>query len=391
MLELLLNADLYAPEHLGRRHLLIGGGRVLWIGSEQPALDPKLSVSVRDLRGRRVIPGLIDGHAHITGGGGESGYASRVPEVPLSHFTRAGVTCVVGLLGTDDLTRSPAQVVARARALEEEGLSAYAWTGGYHLPLSTITGSAKGDIVHIDKVLGVGELAISDHRSSQPTFDEFVRIASECHVAGLMSGKAGVLHLHVGDGTRGLELIRAALQICELPPRVFHPTHVNRNKPLFAQALDLARSGVTVDVTAYPADEGDVGWSAADALLAAFKSGADPARFTASSDGGGCLPSFDDDGRVTHMAVGSPQSLPTTLRELLLAGIPLERAIEPFTRNWARVLRLARKGKLAVGSDGDLVVLDEDHGIADVLCLGRWHVIAGKLLRMGAFETQPPA
>jgi beta-aspartyl-dipeptidase (metallo-type) len=391
MLELLVNADLYAPEHVGPRSLLVAGSRIAWIGSDRPQLPASLGVNVRDLRGRRVIPGFIDGHAHITGGGGESGYASRVPQVGLSRFTRAGVTTVVGLLGTDDLTRTPGEVVARARALEAEGMSAYSWTGGYHLPLATITGSARGDIVHIDKVLGAGELAISDHRSSQPSFEEFARVASECHVAGLMTDKAGVLHLHVGDGPRGLELIREALRTTEIPPRVFQPTHVNRRKALFAQALAVAQVGVNVDVTAYPvdADHRDDGWSARDALLQAFESGIDASRFTASSDGGGCLPAFDADGRVAHMDVGEPSSLGATLRELLLAGIPLERALAPFTANWARVLRLSRKGRIAAGSDADLVVLDEDHRIADVLCLGRWHVLSGAVQRFGTFEARP--
>ncbi len=389
MLELLLNADLYAPEHLGPKNLLIAGERIVWIGNERPALPHELGVFVRDLRGRRVIPGLIDGHAHLTGGGGESGYASRVPEVGLSRFTGAGVTCAIGLLGTDDLTRTPAEVVARARALEAEGMSAFAWTGGYHLPPATITGSVRGDIVHIDKVLGAGEIAISDHRSSQPTFDELLRVASECHVAGLMTGKAGVLHLHVGDGARGLEFLREALRTTELPARVFQPTHVNRRKALFKEALALAKAGVSVDVTAYPTDEKEAGLSARDALLQAFESGIDPARFTVSSDGGGCLPTFDSDGRVAHMDIGEPASLAATLRELLLAGIPLTRALEPFTSNWAGVLRLPRKGKLAVGCDADLVVLDEDHRIADVLCLGRWHVLAKEQQRFGTFEARP--
>ena len=322
MLELLLNADLHAPESRGRMHLLVAGERIAWIGRAKPELPRELEVRVRDLGGRRTVPGFVDGHAHITGGGGESGYASRVPEVALSTFTRAGVTSVVGLLGTDDLNRTPGEVVARARALEEEGLSAWAWTGGYHLPLATITGSARGDIVHVDKVLGVGELAISDHRSSQPTFEEFARLASECHVAGLMTGKAGVLHLHVGDGPRGLELVRRALSQTEIPARVFQPTHVNRRRALFDEALELAKSGVAIDVTAYPADEDDAGLDAADALLAAFAAGVDVEHLTVSSDGGGCLPTFDVDGRVASMGVGNPATLAATLGRLLRAGVP---------------------------------------------------------------------
>jgi beta-aspartyl-dipeptidase (metallo-type) len=121
MLELLLDADVFAPEPLGRRNLLIGGGKVLWIGEDEPEMPGELGVKLTDLGGERVIPGLIDGHAHITGGGGEAGYASRVPAVHLSRFTLAGVTSVVGTLGTNDCVRATAQLVAQARALCAEG------------------------------------------------------------------------------------------------------------------------------------------------------------------------------------------------------------------------------------------------------------------------------
>ena len=259
---LLLNAEVYGPEPLGRRHLLVGAGKLLWVGEQPPELDDSLLREVRDLEGQRVIPGIIDAHAHITGGGGESGYSSRIPPVPLHRFTRAGVTTVVGLLGADDVTRSTASLLAGARGLCEEGLTAYCHTGGYHVPPVTLTGNVRSDIVHVDRIIGVGEIAISDHRSSQPTLDELLRIASDAHVAGMMTGKAGIVHLHLGDGERGLELVRQALDKSEIPARVFNPTHVNRRRELFDEALALAGRGCTVDVTAYPAREDDQRWSA---------------------------------------------------------------------------------------------------------------------------------
>ena len=257
MLQLLRNAELYDPESRGRQHLLIGGGTVLWIGAEPPALDASLGVTETDLEGRRVIPGLIDGHAHLTGGGGEAGYETRVPPVPLSRYTSAGVTTVIGVLGTDDVTRDTAGLVATARGLEAEGLSAWCHTGGYHYPPVTLTGSVRGDIVHIDRIIGVGEVALSDHRSSQLTLEELLKLAGEAHVGGLMTGKAGIVHLHMGDGERGLGLVRAALAASEIPARVFNPTHVNRRRGLFDEAMALAERGATVDVTAFPVAEGE--------------------------------------------------------------------------------------------------------------------------------------
>ena len=74
--------------------------------------------------------------------------------------------------------------MAAARALVAQGIDAYCHTGGYHLPLTTLTGSVRGAIVNIDRIIGVGEVAISDHRSSQPTLQESLRIAADAHVAG---------------------------------------------------------------------------------------------------------------------------------------------------------------------------------------------------------------
>ena len=384
MLDLLLNADVFAPAHLGRRNLVVGGGTILYIGDARPELGG-LEVQVTDLNGLRVMPGFIDGHAHLTGGGGEAGPHTKVPTVPLSRFTSAGVTTAVGVLGTDDLTRSTSELVTRVRALRSEGLSAYCHTGGYHLPPTTLTGSVKSDIVHIDCVLGVGEVAISDHRSSQPTFEEIARLASEAHVAGLMTGKAGILHLHLGDGPRGLDLVRRCLDETEIPARVFNPTHVNRRKALFTEACDLTKRGCTIDVTAFP-KESDDEWSAGEAVRRYLDLGLSLDKVTVSSDGGGCLPTFDPEGRVASMSVGAASALMDTLRELLRARRPLDAVLPAFTSNVADLLRLPSKGRIAAGLDADLVVLDADAQVHSVMAGGRWHVRDGEQIVRGTFE-----
>ncbi|MBX3174260.1 MAG: beta-aspartyl-peptidase [Gemmatimonadaceae bacterium] len=388
MLRLLLNADLHAPEPRGICHVLVAGGRIAWIGHERPSLDASLGAEVVDLEGLRLVPGLIDPHVHLTGGGGEAGAHTKVPPLPLSQFTRGGVTTVVAVLGTDDATRHPRELVAAVHGLRTEGLSAWSWTAGYHLPPVTITGSVRGDLAMIDCIIGC-KTAISDHRSSQPTRDDLLRLASEVHVGGLMTGKAGILHLHVGDGPRGLEPIRDALAHSELPPRVFHPTHVNRRRALFEEAIAIARSGVAVDLTAFPVAEGEDAWSAEDALQRYLDAGAPPERITISSDGGGCLPTFDADGRVASMDVGSPGALAYTLRRLLDAGVPLARALPAFTSNTATLLRLPRKGQLTADADADLVVLDPNGGIRDVMAMGTWMLRDGQPTQRGTFEPQP--
>jgi beta-aspartyl-dipeptidase (metallo-type) len=386
VIRLLRNAEVYAPEPRGIQDLVVAGERIVWLGTDLPALPAELAVEETDLGGRRLIPGLVDGHAHLTGGGGEAGPHTRVPPPSLGAYTGAAVTTAVGVLGTDDVTRSTAELVATARGLTELGITAFCHTGGYHLPPVTLTGSVRGDIALVHEILGVGEVAVSDHRSSQPTVNDLLRVASEAHVGGLMSGKAGILHLHVGDGPRGLDLIRDALDASELPPRVFNPTHVNRRRGLFEEALDLADRGVTIDVTAFPVAEGDDALGAGEAVVRYWDSGLPLERITVSSDGGGCLPRFDAEGRVSGFGVGRIGALAATLAELLVAGHALEQALPPFTSNPAALLRLERKGRIAVGSDADLVVLDSSGGIDDVMARGRWHVRDKEVVVSGPFD-----
>lgn len=385
-LTLLRNAQLFDPAPRGRCDLLVGGGVLLAIGPSL-GLPAGVEMQVVELHGARVVPGLVDAHVHLTGGGGESGPASRVPRLHLEALTAAGVTTAVGVLGTDGTTRAMADLVATTLGLREEGLSAWCWTGSYELPLRTLTGTVRSDVVFVDPIIGVGELAVSDHRSSQPTFEELLRVASDCHVAGLMSGKAGVLHLHLGDGARGLSLVRRALEETELPARVFHPTHVNRQPRLFDEALALARRGVTIDVTAFPVDEGDPAHTAAEAISRYLASGAPAERLTCSSDGGGCLPTFDATGRLVTMDVGRPSGLLETLRELLGRGVALEAALPCFTSNVAQLLRLPKKGRLTPGADADLLVLDDALGLSAVMARGRFHLVNGQPVVRGTFAA----
>ncbi len=380
---LLQNATLLTPAPIGRGDVLLAGGRIVAIA---PSIaTPPWDVEVVDLHGRIVIPGLVDAHTHLTGGGGEGGPHTKVPPVGLTAFTTAGVTTVVGLLGTDCRTRSIAELLAAARALEALGLTAYAYTGGYEVPPVTLTGSVRGDLVHVDRLVAVGELAVSDHRSSQPTLAELLRVAADAHVAGMLTGKAGLLHLHLGDGPRGLDLVRRALAESELPPRTFHPTHVNRNRRLWEECKALASTGLTFDISAFDAD-GDAP-SGGGALAEWLAAGLDPARVTLSSDGGGCLPAFDADGRLLHMDVGASAALLVAVREAVSRGVPLPVAVSACTSTVATLFRFPRKGRLAVGCDADLVVLDDLH-VRDVLAGGRWMVRDGAVTVRGPFEPR---
>ena len=390
----LRNAELFDPEPRGRRDLLIAGERIAAISERGRGLAPlpaSLPQLELELGGASLVPGLIDAHVHVSGGGGEAGFASRVPPLGSSELSRAGVTSVVGLLGTDGTTRTMRELLARTYALREEGLSAWCWTGNYELPVKTLTGSIRDDIVFVEPILGVGELAIADHRSSQPTARQLMQVAADVHVAGMIANKAGVLHLHMGDGAGGLDLIRAAIEHSPLPPAMFHPTHINRNGELFAEAQELVRStgdrGACVDLTAFPADELGEGLSAAAAIAAWRSAGLPLERLTCSSDGGGCMPHFGPDGHIDHFGVGQSSTLLETIRAGIHEhGVPLAELLLPVTRNVARLLRLRGKGELTPGADADLLVLDEALEIRELFARGRRLIGGGELLVRGPFE-----
>ncbi len=382
MITVIKNADIYAPHHLGLRHVVIAHSKIISIDTKIPELN--LAHEVIDAKGCALIPGFIDGHTHLTGGGGEAGFSTRVPPVPLSKFTRAGVTTAVGLLGTDDITRSTESLVAQVYALREEGFSAYCYTGGYHLPPTTLTGSVERDIVFIEPIIGVGELAISDHRSSQPSLQELLKIASQAHVARLMTGKAGMLHLHLGDGKRGLSLIREALEHAEIPPRTYNPTHINRQKFLFEEACDLAQKGCWVDVTAF--ESGEEGYEPAAALLRYMEQDLPQDKLTISSDGGGCLPDFHADGSLAKMDFADSQSMTNVFYELLDNGQSMEALLPFFTKNVAQLMNLHKKGRIEVGADADILILDPQKRIQHVMAMGQWHVKHKQQLLKGTFE-----
>jgi len=388
MLHRLTNARIFAPEDLGVCELLVAAGKIVALGKKLPEIADDLLSSDTNCGGKFLIPGLIDGHAHITGGGGEAGFKTRVPALNLSQYTRAGVTTVIGLLGTDDTTRSTSALIAQVYALREQGLSAWCYTGGYHIPLTTFSGSVRDDIVHIEPLIGVGELALSDHRSSQPTFDEICRIAGDCHVAGLMTGKAGIVHFHLGDGKRGLALLEQILQTTEIPARVLNPTHCNRQKDLFDQACELTSQGCSIDITTFPASDSKDEYSAAEAFRLYRDRSLDMSKLTISSDGGGCLPQFDAQGELTHLDYGRCSLLSETLKALLDEGFSPAEVAPVFSSNVADLLRLHQKGRIAVGRDADLLLLDAKHNIEAVMARGQWHQKNYKTIKFGGFEAE---
>jgi beta-aspartyl-dipeptidase (metallo-type) len=379
-LRLIRNAELMAPEPLGRGDVLVAHGRVLAVGA---GLDPRgcgADVVVVDAGGHLLCPGLVDSLVHFGGGGGEGGFATRMPPLAAATALAAGVTTMVGALGTDDVTRSHADLLACARALAASGLSAYTLTGSYQVPPVTLTGSVRGDLAFIPEMIGLGEIAIADHRGSQPSAAELARLASDARVGGMLAGKAGTVLVHCGDAPEGLALLREASSRWPVPIAQWHPTHVNRNAALFADGLDFVREGGSIDFTTSSTPDfvaaGEI--PAARALAEALAAGIPVGRVTLSSDGQASLPHFDAQGRLVSLEVAPIASLLAAVRDAVgTHGVPLATALAAATASPAAVWGLGGKGRIAAGMDADLVLLDRDS-----LAL-RWTMAGGRLWHAG--------
>jgi beta-aspartyl-dipeptidase (metallo-type) len=389
MLTLIRNGSVLAPEPLGVRDILLADRTIAALTEPGRLSLGGLDVETIEASGRLVYPGLIDPHVHILGGGGEGGPATRAPEITLEDIVTSGVTTLIGCLGTDSVTRHMTSLLAKARALEAEGVTTYIFSGSYEIPVTTITGSIRSDLVLIDKVIGAGEIALSDHRSSQPTFEEFARLAAECRVGGLLGGKAGVVHCHLGDGPRGLQMIFRLVRETEIPARQVIPTHMNRNRPLLEEGLEFMKLGGCLDFTAgtKPQDENEKDLSAETAVEVCLSRHAPLTQVMISSDGNGSQPVFDAGGRLMFMEVAKEQSLLRTFQSLLKRKVlsPYQAALI-FAANPAEFYKLSRKGGLEEGKDADLIILDEAFDLADVWAMGRRLMAEGKLLAHGTFS-----
>ncbi|TMN21645.1 beta-aspartyl-peptidase [Lentibacillus cibarius] len=383
MITMIKNGEVYAPEPLGKTSILLINEKIAKIGAidEQAVANIGVNYEVIDAAGSVVTPGFIDPHVHLTGGGGEGGFATRTPEIQLSDMIQSGITTVVGLLGTDGTTRHMTSLLAKARGLEEEGMTTFIYTGNYAVPTPTITANVKDDVMLIDKVIGAGEIAISDSRSGQPSLHELAKIVADARVGGMLSGKAGVTHFHTGPGKEYLSPLHQLLENYEIPASQLYATHISRSRELFDDAMALANKGAYVDITAAH-DTGE--W------ITYYKENeGDMRHLTLSSDGNGSLPKFDESGNLAGFGVASTRTLfqqvTTAVKE---HGMALEEILPLVTTNTATALKFSTKGSIQETNDADVLILDKESlSIQHVFAKGRHMMKDKEILVKGTFES----
>jgi beta-aspartyl-dipeptidase (metallo-type) len=341
MFILIENADIYGPEHIGRKNLLIAGDKIAKLNNVDGRALARAGIECDVIDGSKclVVPGLIDPHQHLLGGSGESGFSSQTPEISLSEIVNAGITTVVGCLGADTTMKTMAGLLAKAKGLKEEGMNAFIWSGGYATPPTTITQNVGDDIMFIDEVIGAGEIAIADQRGSDPTVHEIARIASEAHKGGMLSRKAGIVHFHVGDGERRLQILRDVIEKHEVKAEWLYPTHVQRSEELMLEAIDLAKNGSFIDIDTV--DEDLPKWL----------------RFYLDNNGWEEKLTISSDAAKT-----SPSNLLDQVRSCVLDhGFSLTQVLRFVTSNTACALKIdGTKGRIAEGYLADILLLDKD-------------------------------
>ena len=364
MVKIVKGGEVYAPNKLGKKDILIVNDRIIAI--EDSISVSELSPLIIDAHDKIVCPGFIDQHVHITGGGGQFGFASFIPELFADDLLAVGTTTVLGLLGTDGFVKELSTLYSKAKALDETGVTAYMLTSYYGLPEKTLCGSVAEDLIYIDKVIGC-KLAISDDRSSFPTLHEILRLINQVRLGGFSSGKGGILHIHLGALESRIDDL---LVIAEKYPTLISyisPTHCSRTQKLFSDCIKFARAGGMIDIST----GGTTFTNPHKAVQIALDEGVPLDKMTFSSDGrGGVKRENPATGEITY----TPAPLNLNLKEMINLVrnniLPLEDALRLITTNPAKNMKIKRKGTLKAGYDADIVILNDQMEIDQVISMG---------------------
>ena len=377
---LIKNARVFAPNDLGRQNVLMVGEQIAAIGPDLTCDLPDLETI--DASGRILTPGFFDQHIHVTGGGGEGGPATRTPELVLSELIRSGTTGVVGVSGTDFTTRSIPNLLAKIRALKTEGVSAWMYTSNYRYPATTLTDSVANDLFFVPEVLGV-KIALGDHRSSFPTTQQVLALLADIRVGGMIAGKTGFLHVHLGN-IPGAFAMFDEIVARGFPIRHIRPTHCGRIRHVFDAAVEFALKGGHIDITTGASCCFD---NASLAVLAALEAGVDPKLITLSTDGHGSVPRFNEKGEMAGLGVGGVEGNLLAFKRLVGDyGMAIEKALPFVTSNVASALGLADQGVVAKGACGNACLFTEDFTLTDVVARGRVMMRDGEVVVKGTFE-----
>ena len=379
MFRLIKNAHVYSPKDLGIKDILLWEDRVIKIG-EELKIPEGFEGETQDYSGKIIIPGLVDTHVHITGGGGEGGFTSRTSEITVEEIAEAGVTTLVGVLGTDGYARRVEDVLIKCMALREEGFDCYFLTGSYTLPLTTMRGSVAEDIIFNEYCLGTDEVAHCDHRGSLLRYEEFTRIAADTRNGARLAGIKGVLNIHLGNYENPSDFfIKACEEDITFRPLIL-PTHVTRKDSVFMSCLKFLEYGGQIDITAGSKAKKRREFGSVEALEYIYNKYGSLDRVSMTSDGNGSAPVWDKLGNMIGMGKGSCKVLLSDLKKAAKRGtVPFEEILRTITSTPATIYGLKNSaGTIVENGTANFAVLNEDLDLAETILNGKTLWLKGK-------------
>jgi beta-aspartyl-dipeptidase (metallo-type) len=363
MFKLIVGGEVYAPAKLGKVDILIANDRIIAVGTN---LTPPGSYDceIIDAVGKVVFPGFIDTHIHFTGANDGQGPIGHTYDVSWRDIVESGVTTVVGTLGEEMGVRSLEQLYWKAIELELMGLTTYIYTGCFHIPPTTITGSVRRDVILIDKVKGL-KTAISDATTSHHNWRELAELVSEVNIGAETVKKAAVTHVHVGRRPARMDMLFELIENTGLDPGKIIPTHVNRVEPdVVAQGIEYVKKGGVVDFTSQMRKEEGTrtGVKVEYAVKRMLDAGCPIEGITISSDANCPMMIRDGSGKQIGLYVALVDFTRREIKDIVQNRVaPLEEALKMVTTNPARLLGVDdRKGHIKEGYDADIVVANPE-------------------------------
>ena len=321
-------------------------------------------LQIYDINKNYTVAGIIDNHVHVLGGGGETGFDSRIKELTIKDIVMSGVTTVVGVLGTDSITKSVENLISKTKELNCNGITAYCLTGSFEYPSPTITGKLEKDLAFINEVIGV-KIAISDHRCYNPTVDNLITILSKARIASLISGKLCTVNFHIGYGKENMEQLLKIVESTNIPSFLIRPTHISNSNIVFEQAITLAKKGCFIDLTANSQHK-----KIADYIYKVYTEGL-LNKLTLSSDAGGSIPIWKNNKCEGFKKHGMEDIL-LIIKELVENfKIQYSKAFTIVNKNVGEALGIKYKGKIEEGYDADIIILDHEFKLKMLIANGK--------------------
>jgi beta-aspartyl-dipeptidase (metallo-type) len=368
MLTLIKNGEVFLGKEFEKVDLVFGGKTILQIGKfdEALAVQAGLEVTIVDCKDCYVCPGFIDSQICLVGGSGEDGFLSQPPRILIEECVRGGITTAIGSIGVDTSTKTMGNLLACVKAFKEAGLTSLCYTGGYDTPIKPLNESVRTDLIYIEEIIGAGEVAIADRRVPEPYKHFLARTIVDAYVGGILTGKAGVTRIHVGEGRRRLQTIRDVAEHNEIQFDKLYFTHIERSKELIKEGIEFAKLGSFLDFDLHDRD--------LEIWYKEYQEAGGPlGQLSFSSDAGIC----------------SPEELWLEIKKCALKhNLEFKNLLPHVTEVPARALKLKQKGALKIGNDADIFIMTKkDLDIKHLICNGKFFIKDENLIRTDVAHT----